>query len=188
MARQGSPPNGWQDVFIEHLAKVCNVRNACRKADVSHMTAYRERKRNAEFREAWDEALSVAVRCVMEPEAMRRAINGVRRPVWHKGEKVGYETVYSDRLLQFLLQAHGGEKYRSRIEVGGMGGGPLEISQLPENMSNEDFERYNILTASGAAAGLFPHMGDGEAGPIELPNQAEDSSPGDREEGSEQGD
>lgn len=39
---------------------------------------------------------------VIKAELTRRAITGVERAVWHKGQEVGSETVYSDTLLALM--------------------------------------------------------------------------------------
>ena len=40
----------------------------------------------------------------VEREIFRRAVLGVERAVWHKGEVVGHEAQYSDRLLLALAR------------------------------------------------------------------------------------
>jgi hypothetical protein len=41
----------------------------------------------------------------IESEAIRRAVEGVEKGVWYKGEEVGSETVYSDGLMAKILAA-----------------------------------------------------------------------------------
>jgi hypothetical protein len=48
----------------------------------------------------------------LEDEAIRRAVEGVQRGVYHRGDKVGEETIYSDILLMFMLKGFRPEKYR----------------------------------------------------------------------------
>ena len=50
----------------------------------------------------------------LEDEAVRRAAEGLRKPVWYKGKIVGYETEYSDTLLVTLLKANNPDKFRDR--------------------------------------------------------------------------
>lgn len=50
----------------------------------------------------------------LEDEAVRRASEGLRKPVWYKGKVVGYETEYSDTLLITLLKANNPDKFRER--------------------------------------------------------------------------
>jgi hypothetical protein len=66
----------------------------------------------------------------MEEEARRRAIDGVNKAVYHKGKIVGYEKVYSDNLLMFMLKARRPDRFRdnSSIEYSGKGGAPLDFN------------------------------------------------------------
>ena len=53
----------------------------------------------------------------LEEEAHRRAVIGVRRPIYYRGEKVDEVAEYSDQLLITLLKANLPEKYRERIDL-----------------------------------------------------------------------
>ncbi len=55
----------------------------------------------------------------LEAEAVRRAYAGYDRPIYQRGELVGYERVYSDMLLKMLLGAAKPDKYRERVDVSG---------------------------------------------------------------------
>jgi len=52
-----------------------------------------------------------------EDEADRRALEGVKKGVFHKGKKCGDQTVYSDSLLALQLKAGNPEKYADRQRV-----------------------------------------------------------------------
>ena len=52
---------------------------------------------------AGSDALDLGVERLQD-DAMRRALDGVERPVWRNGEQVGTVQQYDNRLLQFLLQ------------------------------------------------------------------------------------
>lgn len=54
---------------------------------------------------------------MLEEEALRRAVAGVEKDVWFKGEVVGAERQYSDQLLIVLLKANLPDKYRDRVDV-----------------------------------------------------------------------
>jgi hypothetical protein len=51
----------------------------------------------------------------LEREADRRAVEGSDRPIYQGGQLVGYERVYSDRLLELRLKALKPEAYRERL-------------------------------------------------------------------------
>jgi hypothetical protein len=59
----------------------------------------------------------------LEDEAVRRAHEGVRKPVLYKGKQVFvegrplYETQYSDQLLMFLLKAYDRERFGDQIKM-----------------------------------------------------------------------
>ena len=86
--------DGWtaerQIAFIEALAETACVEHACRAVGMSDSSAYRLRRQpaGARFREAWDAALDYALHR-LEQAALSRALQGVPRPVFYKGEQVG---------------------------------------------------------------------------------------------------
>lgn len=62
------------------------------------------RSQNRDFAAAWDWAEREASDR-LELEARKRAVQGIQKPIWYKGDEVGSETVYSDSLLNTLLKA-----------------------------------------------------------------------------------
>jgi hypothetical protein len=90
------------------------VAAACRAAGVERATAYRDR--DPRFAAAWDEAAEDGTD-LLELECRRRAVEGVDRPVFYKGQQVGTVKEYSDRLLIFLLKANRPEKYRDNFDL-----------------------------------------------------------------------
>jgi len=101
--------------FIKALADCGNVTTAAEAVGVPRRTLYHHRKNEAEFREAWDYALDEA-NDRLEYEAYRRAVHGVDRPIYQKGQLIGYERTYSDNLLIRLLEATRPDKYKHRTE------------------------------------------------------------------------
>ena len=101
--------DGWtaerQIAFIEALAETACVEHACRAVGMSDSAAYKLRRscRGALFREAWDAALDYALHR-LEQAALSRALHGVPRPIFHKGEQVGEWRDYDERLTMFLLK------------------------------------------------------------------------------------
>lgn len=115
-----TPKKPWQDRFIEALAAAPNVSGACLLAGIGRTTAYDERKRSVDFAARWDETLDSALD-VAEAELYRRAVHGVRKPVYQQGTRVGYVQEYSDTLLIFMLKCRRPDVYRDqqKIEVHG---------------------------------------------------------------------
>src|SRR5690606_15942357 len=90
--------------FLKELARRANVSAAAKKAKIPRSTVYDWYKADEEFARRWDEAVDVAVDG-LEEEAWRRAKDGVLKPVYQKGEKVGQVREYSDQLMVTLLKA-----------------------------------------------------------------------------------
>lgn len=118
-------PERWQALFLEKLAETGHVTNSCTYAQVTPKTAYKHRREDTAFAAAWDEALDTAV-STLEDEAWRRARDGVSKPVYQGGIKVGTIQEYSDTLLIFLLKANRPAKYRESIGL------HLDLSKLSD--------------------------------------------------------
>ena len=101
--------DGWtpdkQIDFIEALAASGCVEDACRSVGVASSSAYRLRARAdaQSFRYAWDFALDYAIMRLSDA-VFSRAIHGVARPVFYKGEVVGERRYYDERLAMWLLR------------------------------------------------------------------------------------
>jgi hypothetical protein len=105
----------WRPAFVAQLALNANIRCACEAAGIGRTTAYRWRDDDPEFARQWDEAIEAG--CDRLEEALfKRAVHGVTRTVWHQGEPVGEEQVYSDTAAIFLLKGNRKEKYAERTE------------------------------------------------------------------------
>jgi hypothetical protein len=102
--------DGWtaekQIAFLEALAETASVDHACRRVGMSRQSAYRLRRdlRAETFRDGWDNALDHALH-QLEEAALSRAVHGVPRPIFYKGEQVGETRDYDERLTMFLLRS-----------------------------------------------------------------------------------
>lgn len=109
--------DGWtperQHDFITALAETGCVTEAAAAVGKSPRSAYQLRARAEAniFRQAWDIALDYAIRNLTDA-ALGRALHGVARPVFYKGEQVGERLHYDERLTQFLL------RYRDPVRYG----------------------------------------------------------------------
>jgi hypothetical protein len=117
--KRTQPPKGWRRAFLKVLAVTCNVGAACRVARVGRATAYRHRHAEPKFARAWDDACEDAAD-LLELEARRRAVEGVEKPVFYRGERVGVVREYSDSLLMFLLKGCRPEKFRENFDFGNL--------------------------------------------------------------------
>ena len=109
--------DGWspdkQVAFIEALAESGCVDEACKRVGMGRASAYalRARPDAIAFRMAWETALDHAIGALTDA-AFSRALNGVARPVFYKGEQVGERRYYDERLTMFLL------RYRDPMRYG----------------------------------------------------------------------
>ncbi|MEO8176194.1 MAG: hypothetical protein ABI626_06000 [Sphingomicrobium sp.] len=83
------------------------------------VSAYALRRRPCarHFRAAWDAALDMGVHR-LEQVARGRALNGVPRPVFHKGEQVGEWREYDERLTMFLLRYRRPARFGAQLDHG----------------------------------------------------------------------
>ena len=101
--------DGWtsarQIAFVEALADCGCVDEACQRVGMSRASAYALRRHAAStsFREAWDAAIDSALH-LLEDAAIGRAIHGVARPIFYKGEQVGEWRQHDERMAMFLLR------------------------------------------------------------------------------------
>ena len=91
---RNTPPNGaiqvyrpWQPAFLTALRASGSPVRACEAARVDRRWVYRVRASDAEFREAWDDAIA-GHGDDLQAEAHRRAVHGVRELVLHRGKPV----------------------------------------------------------------------------------------------------
>ena len=100
--------DGWtgkkQREFIEALADCGVVREAAARVGMTVQSANRLRRRPdaANFNRAWELAIRIGADR-LRSVAYERAVTGTVRPRYYKGEKIGEDIVYDNRLLISLL-------------------------------------------------------------------------------------
>ena len=104
--------DGWSDIkltrFLEALAGTGSVTTAAKAVGMSRQSAYRIRARliGQPFDLAWETALEFGIQQIAH-EAVDRALNGARVPVYYRGEKVGERRVFNERaVLNILTNPH----------------------------------------------------------------------------------
>lgn len=113
--------DGWsaerQIRFIEAIAEGATVDAAARRVGMTRDSAYKLARRpcGRSFRRGWDAALDCNMP-KLEQAAFDRAVNGVARPIFHKGEQVGEWRHYDERLTMFLLRSRRPDRYGKWIE------------------------------------------------------------------------
>ena len=73
--------------FLLSLAETGELRRACLSVDVPVWLLFQWRKKDAQFAEDWATALE-AGKTILEAEAYRRAIEGVRKPLFYQGQPI----------------------------------------------------------------------------------------------------
>lgn len=126
-ARQTETQEKAREAFIIALRGGATVSGAAVRAGFSRATAYRWRGEDEAFAAAWDDAYETGTDAI-EQEAIRRATQGVNKPVYYKGKVVGHVVEYSDTLLMQQLNARRPEKYRTNHKVEHSGGVKITIS------------------------------------------------------------
>ena len=124
-------------VFLKLLAETGgNVAASSAAVGYANTAFLMKVKRDDEdFAEEWDLAVQAGAN-VLEAEILRRGIEGVLKPILHKGKIVAYETVYSDTLLLAAMKkAHPG--YRD-ARIGGDTNINFGIAILPMTAKNDD--------------------------------------------------
>jgi hypothetical protein len=100
--------DGWtrekQRWFIEELADCGIVREAAARVGMTEQSAMRLRRRAdaAAFHLAWEAALQIGSER-LRSLAWERAVVGVARPYYYRGEKIGEQRIYDNRLLASLV-------------------------------------------------------------------------------------
>jgi len=136
-------------IYLDNLAITGVQQTSAQRAGVSAESLRHHRKNDPQFHEAETGVLMVFAES-LEVEAHRRAVEGVDRPIYQRGELVGTEKVYSDQLLAMLLKANKPDKYREnqKVEIEHKGG-VLLIPASPED-SRTWQEKYGGDAALGS--------------------------------------
>lgn len=132
--------------FLEVLRDTANISEAARQAGWASSTVYRQRARNEAFRTAWEEAANAAID-TLEAALLKRAVDGVARPVLYAGKRVATVTTYSDALGMFLLKTRRPEVYAG---IAGATGQPNEDDADAELLEVE--RRLDQLAGRGVVA------------------------------------
>lgn len=125
-----------REQFLERLAETASVTAAATATKISRKTWYQHRNSDKDFAESWEAALDTGTDA-LEDEAVRRAHEGVLKPVFHGGKQVGEIREYSDTLLMFSLKARRPEKYRERVDNRVSGDVNVTIKRFSERRSSE---------------------------------------------------
>lgn len=141
-----------QDRYLLCRQQVGTFVAACKKAKISPNTVYGWREVDQETGYTAKEFCRLELEArdfykqTLEEEADRRGKNGVLRPVYQGGKRVGSIREFSDNLLMFRLKALDPEKYKDRVaaEHSGPKGGPIQHAHHHRfaGMTDEELEAF----------------------------------------------
>ena len=106
---QRTSPRGWtkekERRFLELLGETCNVTRSCEAVGMSTNGAYKRRRKNAAFRAAWLETISIAYQR-LELVLLDRAFNGTERIIRRHDGTEHRMREYPNKLGLSLLKMH----------------------------------------------------------------------------------
>lgn len=166
----------WKEPLLAALREIPVLRHGCEVAGICRSQVLSVRKSDPEFDAAYEEAMQAGVDKA-EKAAFHRATAGIEEPVIFQG-KLQYRHTFeadengqlqakvlldangqpvpltvarvSDQLLQFVLKGRRRETYGDKTEIGGIGGGAIQL---------DDTTRNARLAALLAAAQLRKELG-----------------------------
>lgn len=114
--------------FLREMRRSANVSRACDEAKVTRGEAFALRAADPDFRTAWDEAECGAFDD-LEEEVLRRARDGVDKPVYFGGKVCGTSRLYNDALAVEILKDRRGRLNGrdAESEADRLGQSPLEV-------------------------------------------------------------
>lgn len=116
--------------FFRILAASGSVSLAAERTGLCRATLYVHRAANPVFARRWAEALGLGREKVRD-EVFRRAVVGIKKPVFHAGLVVGKVKHYDNRLLWSLLKSQEPETYGPRRPQP-VGGAPVDLARRLE--------------------------------------------------------
>lgn len=146
--------------FLRALQRTGNVTHAANHAGVTARNIYRYAKKNPRFANKMVEARELFL-ASLEAEALRRGRDGYEREVYQNGELVGYQTQYSDRLLETMLRANNPDKFgRNTVTIEGNENKPVALSAVQAKQSPIDINKLKQVNEHSAPAGELGLFGE----------------------------
>lgn len=153
--------------FLKAYVSTASITRAARAARIERALHYRWLEDDPEYVKAF-QAAQIEAATLLEDEAVRRAYEGVKKPLTYQGqftyrkrhnpktnklEEYGAPLAiieYSDTLMMFLLRGFSPEKYRDRnsMEVSAPGGGPITVSTADPRFAALSDEELAALIAA----------------------------------------
>ena len=93
----------WEEEFLAALETTGILSHAAKAVGIPRRTVYDHKKADRAFYQKCKDALETAADN-FEMEAMRRAMEGEKRPVYYKGQVVDHMTKHDNAMLMFVLK------------------------------------------------------------------------------------
>lgn len=110
------PNTAWHKKFVDALTKTRSIGQACKVAGVGRTTAYNHKDKFPDFSDEWEEAMQMCIDD-LEASALRRAIEGHNKAVFHAGQQIGEVLHHETSLTIFMLKALKPEVYNMDINA-----------------------------------------------------------------------
>ena len=140
------PPRAVAD-FFRLFAASGSVAFAADRTGLSRTVLYRRRRNDPAFARRWAEAQELGVAKVRD-EVFRRAVVGIKKPVFHGGVRIGKIRNYDNRLLWSLLRSHEPETYGNKRPQP-LGGAPVDLARRLDE-ADERVARYEAELRAAA--------------------------------------
>ena len=134
-----------QELFLAKISQGWSVSKAAAAAGIDDSTPYVWVK-DAKFKEKYHAAQERGTQRI-EDEALRRAVEGTERFVFHKGRIVTdedgnkiIEREYSDRLLELLLKSRRPTVYRDNVRVETQHSGTMAVDLTTPTAAEKAFD------------------------------------------------
>jgi hypothetical protein len=146
------------EALVQALQVNCgDLFDACRRVQVSMIFVRQWMKDDKDVADQITEAERVGAMS-LQSAAIQRAVHGVTKGVYFKGERVDEEVQYSDGLLTTLLKARLPETFGGEEQRGNTFNGPTQINIMPRAntyeewlaMKDKTLERRDALDAQAA--------------------------------------
>lgn len=115
-----------KELFVISLRETGLEATAAKTAGVTRRRVQLEYERDELFEEECRDIIELHADR-LEQEAVRRAVEGVPKGIYHKGELVGEEQQYSDMLLAKLLTGRRPAIFGDKREISGANGGAIQV-------------------------------------------------------------
>lgn len=132
--------------FCELLAKSGRESEVCRKLSLNRATLRKHLTEDLDFRQMFEEAM-LEYSDLLRNEAHRRGVEGTRKAVYYKGERIdkpGDVLEFSDRMLELLLKRHD-PSFRDRSTVENLNANMDMGSLTLESLSPEQRQKLREL-------------------------------------------